>query len=52
MCMGHTQPSELGPESRIYRTGLGAGASGLRSPLVMEFGLRVNFQHSVTLSQT
>jgi hypothetical protein len=37
------QPGEVGPESLVYRTGLGTGVFGLGSPRVMEFGLRVAF---------
>jgi hypothetical protein len=37
------QPGELGPESLVYRTGLGTGVFGLGSPRVMEFGLRLTF---------
>jgi hypothetical protein len=38
-----TQPGELGPESLVYRTGLGTGVFGLGSPRVVEFGLRLTF---------
>jgi hypothetical protein len=37
------QPGEIGPESLVYRTGLGTGVFGLGSPRVMEFGMRVAF---------
>ncbi len=40
---GPAQASKLGPESLIYRTGLGTRVFGLGSPRVMEFGLRVTF---------
>jgi hypothetical protein len=37
------QPGEIGPESLVYRTGLGTGVFGLGSPRVMEFGMRLTF---------
>ena len=37
------QPGELGPESLVYRTGLGTGVFGLGSPRVLEFGMRLTF---------
>lgn len=41
----NTKPlaGELGPESDLYRVGVGTGVFGLASPRVTEFGLKVNF---------
>ncbi len=37
------RPREPGPESQIYRSGLGTGVLGSGSPRVMEIGRRVTF---------
>jgi len=41
----HTTPQagEVGPESLVYRTGLGTGVFGLGSPRVLELGMRLTF---------